>query len=208
MSNKISSDIEPPSDPALASCAGYASFSRVWSMPKADTFDIPPIAGFVRRYLMRSKISVDPFSRNKRWATYTNDLNPNTCADSHMDAADFLKMLAAKGVRPDLIILDPPYGARQIVDCYAAMGLDAATVEAVKARKPTQNVSFSDAKDAAAAMQDPGGIVLKFGWNSNGMSKSRGYEMLEVILVHHGGGRNDTICTAEMKRPELQETLL
>src|ERR1035441_5546843 len=144
---------ESPSDRLI----GSVSFSRVWAMPKAETFDIPPISGFVRRYLMRSKISADPFSRNKRWATYTNDLNPSTCADCHMDAADFLKMLAAKGVRPDLIILDPPYGARQIVDCYAAMGLDDATVEAVKARKPTQNVSFSDAKDAAAAMQDPGG---------------------------------------------------
>ena len=187
----------PPSSPP--SC--YA-FSRVWAMPKADTFDIPPIAGFVRRYLMRSQISVDPFARNKRWATYTNDLNPATAAEYHMDARDFLVMLAGKGIKPDLIIMDPPYGARQIVDCYAA------TVEAVKMRKPTQNVSFSDAKDAAAAMQDPGGIVLKFGWNSNGMSKSRGYEMLEVLLVHHGGGRNDTICTAEVKRPELQGAFL
>ena len=177
-------------------------------MPKADTFDIAPIAGFVRRYLMRSKISIDPFSRNKRWATYTNDLNPETAAESHMDAAEFLKMLSAKGVKPDLVILDPPYGARQIVDCYAAMGLDDATKAAVKARKPTQNVSWKDAKDATAAMQDPGGIVLTFGWNSNGMSKSRGCEMLEVMLVHHGGGRNDTICTAEVKRPELQGAFL
>lgn len=178
---------------------GHVQFSRHWGMPTSDTFDCEPIKGFVQKYLLKSEVSVDPFARNKRWATYTNDLNPATAAEYHMDARDFLLMLAAKGIKPDLIIMDPPYGARQIVDCYAAMGLNAATLKAVKMRKPTQNVSFSDSKDAAAAMQDPGGIVLKFGWNSNGMSKSRGYEMIEVMLVHHGGGRNDTICTAEKR---------
>ena len=63
---------------------------RVWSMPNHNTFDIPPIRVFVQRYLAVSMVSVDPFSRDKRWATYTNDLNPKTAADSHMDATDFL----------------------------------------------------------------------------------------------------------------------
>lgn len=36
----------------------------------------PPIGEMVQRYLKAAKISCDPFARNKRWATYTNDLNP------------------------------------------------------------------------------------------------------------------------------------
>lgn len=55
-------------------------FSRVWAMPNHDTFSVKPIGEFVRRYLDASKVSVDPFARNKQWATYTNDLDPNTSA--------------------------------------------------------------------------------------------------------------------------------
>ena len=193
--------------PCSSLLADSLSFSWHWAMPKAETFDIPIIGQFVQRYLQQSEVSVDPFARDKRWATHTNDLNPATAAEHHMDAAEFLKMLHAQGVKPDLIILDPPYGARQIVDCYAAMGLDEATRAAVKARKPTQNVSWHDAKDAAAEMQGAGGIVLTFGWNSNGMSRSRGYAMREIMLVRHGGGRNDTICTAEVKLVDPQGRL-
>lgn len=51
-------------------------FSRVWAMPNSDTFSVRPIGEFVHRYLCRSASSVDPFARNKDWATQTNDLNP------------------------------------------------------------------------------------------------------------------------------------
>lgn len=73
--------------------------SRTWAMPTSDTFDCKPIGDFVRQYL--KGVSVDPFARNKRWATHTNDLNPETAAEYHMDAKDFLEMLAAKGVKAD-----------------------------------------------------------------------------------------------------------
>lgn len=96
--------------------------SRVWAMPNADTFDVPPIAGFVRKYLMRSKLSVDPFARNKRWATYTNDINPDTAAESHQDAEDFLLELAIRNIQADLLIFDPPYSPRQLKECYASFG--------------------------------------------------------------------------------------
>ena len=62
-------------------------FSRTWAMPTSDTFDCKPIGEFVRQYL--KGVSVDPFARNKRWATHTNDLNPDTRAEHHMDAESF-----------------------------------------------------------------------------------------------------------------------
>jgi len=64
-------------------------FDRAFAMPSADTFSIPPIGDFVKRYLHSAVVSVDPFARNKRWATYTNDLSPDTMAEHHMDARDF-----------------------------------------------------------------------------------------------------------------------
>ena len=55
-------------------------------MLNSDTFSVKPIGEFVQRYLKESKVSIDPFARNKRWATHTNDINPKTEAEHHMDA--------------------------------------------------------------------------------------------------------------------------
>ena len=176
--------------------------SWAWAGPSSDTFDVPPIAGFVRKYLMKSKISIDPFARNKRWATHTNDLNPETAAESHMDAEAFLRQLAEKSVKADLVIFDPPYSPRQIAECYAGVG-KTVTME------DTQNcVLYSRVRSAIPAVLADDGIVLSFGWNSNGMGRKHGMEKIEILMVAHGAAHNDTLCVAERKRPNLQGALL
>jgi hypothetical protein len=64
-------------------------FTRCFAMPNAETFSIKPIGEFVRAYLACAKVSVDPFARNRDWATHTNDINPNTSAQWHDDAELF-----------------------------------------------------------------------------------------------------------------------
>lgn len=170
-------------------------FSRQWAMPSADTFDIPCVAGFVQKYLMKSKVSIDPFARNKRWATYTNDLNPNTAAMEHMDAEDFL--LNCKMECPDLVIFDPPYSINQIVTTYAEFGIDR------DAKGSHNGALYSRVKTAIRRISEPGTIVISFGWNSAGMGKD--WDMLEIMLVCHGGAHNDTICMAERRKPKEPE---
>lgn len=178
--------------------AGFP-FLRVWAMPSADTFDCPPIRGFVQKYLIKSKTSIDPFSRNKRWATFTNDINPETAAESHLDARTFLEDLENRGIRADLIIFDPPYSPRQIREQYDSAGLKTNG-------KDTQNaVLYSDCRKHFEKLIVPGGIVLSFGWNSVGMGKT--WEFIEGLLVCHGGAHNDTICLSE-KKPCLNKSLL
>ena len=48
-------------------------------------------------------------------------------------------------------------------------------------------------------MLKPEGIAICFGWNSMGFGLKRGYELLEVLMVPHGGAHNDTIVTVERK---------
>lgn len=113
--------------------------------------------------LLQSKVSVDPFSRNKRWATHTNDLNPATDAEYHMEARDFLRMLVSQGVKADLIIFDPPYSPRQITECYSGTGLTASM-------KDTQSaVLYMECRDLFYKLANPGCVALSFGWNSTGM---------------------------------------
>lgn len=162
-------------------------------MPNSETFDVKPIGELVRGYLSLSKVSVDPFARNKRWATYTNDLDTETVADFHMDAEEFLRKLAADGVKADLLIFDPPYSPRQMSECYKRMGLEVGM-------KGTQNAAlYSRVRDAAVALLADNATVLSFGWNSAGMGQKRGFEIAEIVLVAHGAGHNDTICLVERK---------
>ena len=37
---------------------------RAWSMPKRNTFDIPPIRQFINKHLVRG-IIIDPFAKKK-----------------------------------------------------------------------------------------------------------------------------------------------
>lgn len=169
------------------------AFTRHFAMPNAETFSIPPIGDFVRRYLANSEISVDPFARNRNWATYTNDINPNTTAQSHQDAEAFLLALAERGVVADLALFDPPYSPRQVSEHYAAAGIKASMQDTQNGRL------YRRTRDALHKVMAPDGIVLSFGWQSVGMGSGRGYELIETMLVSHGGGHNDTICIAERR---------
>ena len=163
-------------------------------MPNKNTFDCLPIGNLVKKYLAEAKVSIDPFSRNCKWTTYNNDLDPNTEADSHLDARDFLKLLISRGIIADLIILDPPYSQVQVARAYNSVGRE---------YKPfgddNNAVLYREVRDLSDKLLSTRGLVLSFGWNSAGMGKKRGYEILEVLLVCHGASHNDTICMAERK---------
>lgn len=177
-------------------------FSRQWAMPSADTFDIPPINAFVKKYLRESRVSIDPFARNKRWATYTNDLNPDTAAEYHMSALDFLKMLKERGVVCDLILFDPPYTVTQAKQCYESIGLQFLLNDAQQAGV------YSQEKRLCYDLLVPDGVFLHFGYHSNGMGKARDMAIEEILIVAHGRNHNDTICMAERKtahQPQLME---
>lgn len=174
-------------------------FKRVWAMPNSDTFNIPVVAAFVSRYLSTKLVSVDPFARNNSWSNWTNDINPNTTAGHHMDARSFLKHLEELGVVADLMIFDPPYSPRQISEHYKEAGL-------VVNQQDTQNsVLYGECRRWFNRLTKVGSVVLSFGWNSVGMGK--GWEIIEVMLVCHGGAHNDTICMAERRIENPQREL-
>lgn len=171
-------------------------------MPSADTFDVGPIGSLVKWYLHHSKVSVDPFARNKRWATYTNDLNPETSADYHMLALDFLRHLVAERVVADLVIFDPPYSIHQAKTCYESFG------KGVFTAYDAQNVvRWTDEKEAVSQILQPNGVFIQCGWNSSGLGYLHQTEIEQVLLVCHGPAHNDTIVTVERKLPTAQNGL-
>ena len=111
----------------------------------------------------------------------------------NLDAEVFCGLLFEQDIIADMVIFDPPYSPRQISECYKECSIPVGT-------KETQNsLLYKRVRDSIDKIVTHGSIVLSFGWNSAGMGKKRGYEMIEILLVAHGGAHNDTICVAEKK---------
>ena len=168
---------------------------RAWAMPDRRTFSIPPIADLLREVMAGAVHSLDPFANDARIATVTNDLNPAFDCDFSMDALALAAHLQRSfgAEQFDRLVFDPPYSVRQVAECYAGVGL---TVTA----ELTRSSFYSNLKDALAPLITPGGLVVSFGWSSNGFGKCRGFEIERILLVAHGGAHNDTICTVERKK--------
>lgn len=158
-------------------------------MPNKWTFQIPPIAELIARYVGDGKGWIDPFAGKTSPAEITNDLNPENKAQYHLDALDFLKQLKGqyKG-----ILFDPPYSYEQMKECYAGVG-----IEKIPSRQCTN--FYGDLRDNIAPLIVPGGFAISCGWNSIGQGKTHGFEIIEILLVCHGRAHNDTIVTVERK---------
>lgn len=167
---------------------------RKWAMPNKNTFDIKPIKEFVKSYNIIGLESADPFANKNRIAKYCNDIDPSFKTEFNMDALDFIKTFKNESL--DLVLFDPPYSPRQVSECYKKLGM---TVN----METTQASFWSNLKKEISRTLKPNGIVLCFGWNSQGIGKKRGFVMEEILLVSHGGNHNDTICTAERKEVNL-----
>lgn len=162
--------------------------NRIWSMPNSKTFSIKPIKELIEKHI--KGLSVDPFANDSKIATITNDLDEQYDTTYHMDATDFLKMLDDNSV--DTVLYDPPYSPRQVSECYKALGK---TVD----MKTTQASYWSKQKEEIARIVKKGGKVITCSWNSGGIGKKYGFEIIEILLVPHGGWHNDTIVVVEEK---------
>lgn len=165
--------------------------NRVWAMPNKHTFKIKPIAELLKRYVKGSSLWVDPFAGYNSPAEVKNDLNPKTPAFHHKDALVFMDELAASSYVG--VLFDPPYSISQVKECYEGFGFEQLKI------KPTSMEYWARLKDNMARILRPQGIAVCCGWSSMGLGKNRGFEMLEILLVPHGGSKNDTIVTVERK---------
>jgi len=157
---------------------------RKWAMPNKWTFTIKPIKDLLAEYKIEtSDIWVDPFAGENSPAYITNDINPKTKATFCHDALYFLKTLPSDKYLG--VLYDPPYSITQ-ARMYGK-------------KKFSSMKYWADCKNEIARIIKPGGKVICFGWNSMGLGKNRGFEMEKILLVAHGGSRNDTIVTVENK---------
>lgn len=106
-----------------------------------------------------------------------------------MDALDFLWLMGGA----NLVLFDPPYSSRQVSECYKYVGRSVNMQD-------TQASFWSNIKKEISRIVTPGGHCITFGWNSGGVGMKYGFEIVEILIVAHGGWHNDTICTVEKRK--------
>lgn len=158
-------------------------------MPNSRTFSIKPIKELIEKYLINGVI-IDPFANGNKIANITNDLDTQYNTNYHLDALDFLKL--HKDNSTDMCLYDPPFSPRQTSECYKRLDK---TVN----MQTTQASYWSNQKKEIGRIIKKDGIVITCGWNSGGIGKKYGFEIIEILLVAHGGWHNDTIITVERK---------
>ncbi|KQN96959.1 hypothetical protein [Paenibacillus sp. Leaf72] len=160
-------------------------------MPNKNTFSMAPVRSMLSNEIQSDELWIDPFANNSKWAKITNDLNSEYDTNFHLDALEFLKLFDDNSV--DGVLFDPPYSARQIKECYQGIGLK------IKGKETTQSSFWSKLKIEIARIVKPRGKVICFGWNTQGIGITRGFEMKKILMIAHGGNHNDTLCTIELK---------
>jgi hypothetical protein len=155
---------------------------RIWAMPNKWTFTIKPIKQLLLEEI-ESNVWVDPFAGENSPAKYKNDIDTNINVESHMDALDFLKQFDINFA--DGVLYDPPYSITQA---------------RMYGKKEFASMKYwKQCKDEIARIIKPKGKAICFGWSSMGLGLNRNFTMTRILLVPHGGSKNDTIVTVETK---------
>jgi hypothetical protein len=173
--------------PTVAS--GALVISRATAGPSKWTFTIKPIRALIDRYVGDGRGWVDPFAGKHSPAELTNDHNPSMPATCHLEADAFCRTAEGPFVG---VLFDPPYSRRQINEHYRLLGQKATSLD-------TSDRFYNRVKNAICDKIVPGGAAISFGYSSNGFGRTRGFAIVEVLLVAHGQGHYDTIVVVERK---------
>jgi len=152
-------------------------------MPSIWTFTMKPVQELLARYEVGAGW-VDPFAGRNSPAEWTNDIEGYN-AKYQMDGLEFLKSLDSHSFRGALF--DPPYSVEQCLRRYTPKHSGTAG----------RMEYWAQCKDEIARILDLGAYAISFAWDSTGIGKNRGFEIVEIILLCHGAAHNDTIITVE-----------
>ena len=155
-------------------------FTYLIQPPKKYTFEQPKLREWTERIcqgkvlnLFAGKVYLDV---NEFRVDIDNEFKPDYLGDAY-------EFVTTTDMKFDTIVLDPPYNLRKAREKYGGKYIG----------------SFTKIKNELSRILNPNGITVIYGYDSVGMSKSRGFEKIALCLVCHNGDHNDTIVVAERK---------
>jgi hypothetical protein len=163
----------------MTSIITKTKIERVWAMPSSRPFQTPAIAKLIEEectgYPKEKIVDLFPYNATR-------------------DAFELLKSLPDSSV--GVFLIDPPYSYKQAQDIYRDHGKEHG-IPMVSWESPKQY--WTEFRKEITRALEPGGKCITLGWNSQGTGKGLGFEITRILMVAHGGNRNDTIVTVDRK---------
>lgn len=163
--------------------------NRIWEMPCKWTFKMRAIQSLFKKYKVGSGW-IDPFPGRLSPAAFKNEKE---------DGLEFLKAQSYNFF--DGCLFDPPYSVEMCLRKYKPKWGGTAG----------RDEYHQKCKKEIARILKPGGITISFGWNSGGIGKKNGFNIIEILLIYHGSAgvcRHDTIVTIDKRTDKVQRVLL
>jgi len=155
-------------------------FTYLVQPPRKYTFEAPKLRKWVETWSIgkvlnlfagKTKLSVDEFR-----VDVSDEFTPDWCGDAY-------EFVTTTDMKFDTIILDPPYNLRKSREKYDGKWIG----------------SLTKIKNQLPSLLNDGGRVISLGYDSVGMSNSRGFRKVAICLVCCSGDHNDIICLVEEK---------
>lgn len=148
--------------------------------PRKYTFEQPKLRQWVEKWCKGKVLNLFAGKTKLNIDEYRVDIDKEMVADYYGDAYEFVKNTKMKF---DTIILDPPYNLRKAREKY----------------KGNYIGSFTKIKNELSKLLGIEGRIITLGYDSIGMSKSRGFSKIAICLICHNGDHQDTIGVIEEK---------
>ncbi len=161
--------------------AKYGFFTYLMQPPKRYTFEQPKLKLWTEAHCVGKTLNLFAGKTILAVDEYRVDLSDEFLPDHVGDAYEFVVTTATMF---DTVVFDPPYNLRKAREKYEGRYIGTTT----------------KIKNALPSILRSRGRVISFGYDSVGMSKSRGFLKIALCLVCHSGDHNDTICLVEEKK--------
>ena len=154
--------------------------------PKRWTFEQPKLKQWVEDWCNGYTLNLFAGKTLLDVDEFRVDIDPEMPADLHMDAFEFLtgyRHLLCGAWNFGTVLLDPPYNERKAREKYKGHWIG----------------KLTKVKNELAEHTRLDDRVITLGYDTVGMSRSRGFEKIAVCVVCHGGDHNDTLVLVEEK---------
>ena len=157
-------------------------FTYLYQPPKRWTFEMPALKAWVEGWCKGKVLNLFAGKTRLNVDEYRVDISEEFNPDHVGDAYEFV---TTTDMKFDTVILDPPYNLRKSREKYNGNYIG----------------SFTKIKNALTRILNDKARVITLGYDSVGMSRSRGFKKLAICLVCHSGDHNDTIVVVEEMKP-------
>jgi hypothetical protein len=163
------------------------NFTYLNQPPKRYTFEQPKLKQWVEENSKGKVLNLFAGKVKLNLDEVRVDIDPLMNPDYLMEAEEFVDKAIKDGMRFDTIILDPPYNLRKSREKYGGRYIG----------------SFTKIKNKLSKILNEEGFIITLGYDTVGMSESRGFKKIAICVVCHNGDHNDTLCVKEIKRKVL-----